>query len=93
MNSIVKTSDAGVARKPDTREIVKARLHDLQNHLHLATMEVEMAQLGVTERVDYLKLLQILNAFKQSLQELRDQLLSSNESDNLTPVKTRLIRT
>lgn len=82
MNAIVKISDAGAARKPDTREIVKARLHDLQNHLHLVTMEVELAQLGVTERVDYLKLLKILNAFKQSLQELRDQVLSSNESDN-----------
>jgi hypothetical protein len=44
-------------------------------------MEVELAQLDVTQRVDCLKLLQILNAFKQSLQELRDQLLPSNESE------------
>ena len=78
MNSIVKASDAGGARNLDRREIVKARLHDLQNHLHLATMEVELAQLDAAERVDCLKLLQILHAFKQSLQELRDQLLASN---------------
>jgi len=81
MNSSVKVSDTGGARRLDTRAIIEARLHDLQNHLHLATMEVELAQLDVTQRVDCLKLLQILNAFKQSLQELRDQLLSSNESE------------
>jgi len=81
MNSNVKITDVGGARTLDTREIIKARLHDLQNHLHLATMEVELAQLEVAERVDCLKLLRILNAFKQSLQELRDQLLSSNESE------------
>ncbi len=78
MNSIVKASDASGPIKLVTREIVKARLHDLQNHLHLATMEVELAQLDGGKRVDCLKLLQILNAFKQSLQELRDQLLSPN---------------
>jgi hypothetical protein len=44
-------------------------------------MEVELAQLNITERVDCLKLMQILNAFKQSLQELRDQLLPPNESE------------
>jgi type VI protein secretion system component VasK len=81
MNANVKNTDVGRAETPDTREIVKARFHDLQNHLHLATMEVELAQLDVTQRVDCLKLLQILNAFKQSLQELRDQLLPSNESE------------
>lgn len=78
MNSNVK--NVGGAETLDTREIVKARFHDLHNHLHLATMEVELAQLDGTERVDCRKLLQILNAFKQSLQGLRDQLLSSNES-------------
>jgi len=81
MNLIVKHSDAAGAERLDPREIVRARLHDLQNHLHLATMEVELAQLNITERVDCLKLLQILNAFKQSLQELRDQLLPSSESE------------
>jgi len=81
MNSIVKHTDTGEAERLDTREIVRARLHDLQNHLHLATMEVELAQLNITERVDCLKLMQILNAFKQSLQELRDQLLPPNESE------------
>ena len=81
MNANVKNTDAGGAERLDTREIVRTRLHDLQNHLHLATMEVELAQLNRTERVDCLKLLQILNAFKQSLQELRDQLLPSNESE------------
>ena len=81
MNSIVINTDTGGTEGHAAREIVRARLHDLQNHLHLATMEVELAQLNVTERVDCLKLLQILNAFKQSLQELRDQLLPSNESE------------
>ena len=81
MNSIVKYTDAGRAEQLGARENVRARLHDLQNHLHLATMEVELAQLNITERVDCLKLLQILNAFKQTLQELRDQLLPSNESE------------
>jgi len=81
MNSIVKHTDAGGSDKLDTRKIVRDRLHDLQNHLHLATMEVELAQLNAAEKVDCLKLLQILNAFKQSLGELRDQLLPSNESE------------
>ena len=81
MSSIVKHPDAGGAEKHDMREIVRDRLHDLQNYLHLATMEVELAQLDASKRVDCVKLLQILNAFKQSLQELRDQLLSSNESE------------
>jgi hypothetical protein len=81
MNLTVKNSDAAGADRLDPSEIVRARLHDLQNHLHLVTMEVELAQLNLTERVDCLKLLQILNAFKQSLQELRDQLLPSNESE------------
>lgn len=81
MNLILKNSEAAGAERLETREIVRAHLHDLQNHLHLATMEVELAQLNITERVDCLKLLQILNAFKQSLQELRDQLLPSNESE------------
>lgn len=81
MNSFVKIADADGAKNLDPRESIKAHFHDLQNHLHLATMEVELAQLEVTERVDYLKLLQILNAFKKSLQELHDQLLSSPESE------------
>ena len=82
MNSIVKPTDAGGADKFDKREIVRARFHDLQNHLHLATMEVELAQLNEAEKVDCLKLLAILNAVKHSLQELRDQLLPSNESED-----------
>jgi shikimate 5-dehydrogenase len=68
--------------KSRSTEALKACLHDLQNHLHLATMEVELAQLETDEKVDCYKLLQILNAFKQSLQELRDQLSMSNESQN-----------
>ena len=80
MNSSVIVSESGGARILDTREIVEARLHDLQNHLHLAMMEVELAQLDGKDKLDCPKLLQILNAFKQSLQELRDQLLSSKES-------------
>jgi hypothetical protein len=78
MNSNGKNADVGGAERLDTGEIIKARFHDLQNHLHLATMEVELAQLDGTRRVDCRKLLQILNAFKQSLQGLRDQLLSPN---------------
>jgi hypothetical protein len=80
MNSIVKHTDVDIADKFDEREIARARFHDLQNYLHLATMEVELAQLNSAEKIDCPKLLKILNAFKQSLQELRDQLLPSNDS-------------
>jgi hypothetical protein len=82
MNTFVKIADADGTKNSDAKESIKAHLHDLQNHLHLATMEVELAQLEITERVDCLKLLQILNAFKKSLQELRDQLLLSPESES-----------
>ena len=81
MNSILKDTDVDIAGKFDKREIARARFHDLQNHLHLATMEVELAQLHPAEKVDCPKLLKILNAFKLSLQELRDQLLPSNDSE------------
>ena len=81
MSSIVEASDGSAMRKLETRAMVKAHLHELQNHLHLATMEVELVQLEVTERLDCLKLLNILTAFKQSLDKLRDQLLAPSESD------------
>ena len=81
MSSIVKTNDKCTARKLASNDMIRAHLHDLQNHLHLATMEVELAQLAASEPVDCLKLLNILHAFKQSLDALRVQLLAPKESE------------
>jgi hypothetical protein len=75
---MVKTVRATDTGAEDLSEAVRNLLHDLQNHLHLATMEVELAQLDASEKVDCVKLLQILSAFKGSLQELRERLLLSN---------------
>lgn len=74
MNSTIKATDELATGKPDTKTIVKAHLHELQNHLHLATMEVELAQLEASKPVDCVKLLHILTAFKQALDRLRNQL-------------------
>ena len=81
MNSIVKTSETCAAEKLPTRELMRDHFHDLQNHLQLATMEVELAQLEASERVDCMKLLKILHALKQSLDRLRVQLFAPNESE------------
>jgi len=81
MNPMVKTNEAIAVGNPAPRDMIRAHFHDLQNHLHLATMEVELAQLDASERVDCLKLLNILHAFKQSLDELRVQLLAPQESE------------
>ena len=81
MNSNARTVNQGSADSAENREAISALIHELQNHLHLATMEVELAQLGMEERVDCLKLLHILESFRHSLHALRDCVLPSQ---NLT---------
>ena len=80
MNSMINATDRPGSGKPATKTSVRAHLHELQNHLHLATMEVELAQLQPTKPVDCVKLLNILAAFKQALDQFREQLLSPNNS-------------
>jgi len=71
-----------IESETDTRATTRTRLHDLQNYLHLATMEVELARLEESKSVDCDKLLRILTAFKLSLHELRDHLLSTESKGN-----------
>jgi hypothetical protein len=78
MTPTAKAVPAADGAAPDSSELVRNQLHELQNYLHLATMEVELAQMDAQEKIDCVKMLEILNAFKQSLQRLRDQLSSSN---------------
>ena len=81
MNSNARTVNLRSTNSAENREAIRALIHQLQNHLHLATMEVELVQLGVEQRVDCLKLLHILESFGHSLHALRDFLLPSQ---NLT---------
>jgi hypothetical protein len=81
MNSIAKNNNAGDSLASDAKDLTRSRLHDLQNHLHLATMEVELARLEDCKSIDCDKLLRILGAFKLSLQQLRDHLLSTDRKD------------
>src|SRR5574341_1210812 len=60
---------------PERSKIAKELIHEAQNHLHLAIMEVELAEMGVSERFDGVKLLSILNSLKRSMGALRDCLL------------------
>ena len=81
MNSNARIDNLRSTDSVENREVISALIHELQNHLHLATMEVELAQLGVEQRVDCLKLLRILESFRHSLHALRDCVLPSQ---NLT---------
>ena len=47
MNSNARTVNQRNADSAENREGISRLIHELQNHLHLATMEVELAQLGV----------------------------------------------
>jgi hypothetical protein len=79
MNSnvnLVKVIDSSTTA---SREAIRALLHELQNHLHSATMIAELARLGVAEGADSIKLLQILDLIKHSLQALRICVLPSEE--------------
>jgi|GEM_PF-3823173 len=86
MNAKIKQTNGSepLERDPDARAITRNRLHDLQNYLHLATMEIELAQLENSKSVDCDKLLGILTAFKLSLHELRDHLLCTESEDQQT---------
>jgi hypothetical protein len=57
---------------------VRELIHEVQNHLHLAMMEVELRQMGSAERIDCAKLLGILNSLNHSLGALRDCVLPSS---------------
>ena len=81
MNSNARNVNQRSTDGAEKREAISALIHELQNHLHLATMEVELAQLGVEQRVDSLKLRRILESFRHSLHALRDCVLPSQ---NLT---------
>jgi hypothetical protein len=82
MNLSVKTVNLNSVARIETDEIIRALIHELQNHLRNATMELELTELGVAERVDAVKLLRILDSFKHSLQALRECILPSE--DDLT---------
>ena len=79
MNSNARTVNQRSADSAENREAISTLIHELQNHLHLATMEVELTQLGVEERVDCLKLRRILESFRHSLDALRDCVLPSQD--------------
>ncbi|HTN70546.1 MAG TPA: hypothetical protein VMO00_05600 [Methylomirabilota bacterium] len=66
-------------------------IHELQNHLHSATMEVELAHLGVAAELDPVKLLRILDSLKRSLQALRNYVFPSEELTREDP--TALLNT
>lgn len=64
----------------ESPRLARELIHELQNHLHLAIMEVELAQMGASHGFDYVKLLGILDALKHSLHALQDCLLASANS-------------
>lgn len=72
------------SRVHQSNEKVRLYLHDLQNHLHVATMELELAQLDPEKRVDCDKLLQILNSLKQSLLDLKEHLMATPEMGDVS---------
>ena len=86
MNSKARTVNQRSTDSAENREAIRALIHELQNHLHLATMEVELAQLGVEERVDCRKLLRILESFRHSLDALRDCVLPSQKLTREDPM-------
>ena len=85
MTSTVKSVLGAAGSSPDSSELVRNQFHELQNYLHLATMEVELAQMDAHEKIDCVKMLEILNGLKHSLQQLRDQLLPLNHLKGPTP--------
>ena len=77
MNSNVNPASPQVAHEYENSKVVRELIHEVQNHLHLAMMEVELRQMGSAEQIDCAKLLGILNSLKISLAALRDSVLFS----------------
>jgi hypothetical protein len=95
MNSNVNTAPPQSAQEYDKSKVARELIHELQNHLHLVMMEVELVQMGSAERIDCAKLLGSLNSLKHSLGALREWVLSASaplpRGDRLTrsnPVTT-----
>ena len=86
MNSkAINTTDDAAGYQ--TSKIARELIHELQNHLHLAIMEVELAQMGASERFDYTKLLGILESLKNCLHGLQACVLSARnpcDEDKMT---------
>src|SRR5262245_11407198 len=86
MISNVKSVSVNGAEGVETEEVIRALIHELQNHLHSATMEAELAELGVAERVDPVKLLRILDSFKNALLSLRECIFPSQDLTREDPM-------
>ena len=78
MNSNINPAPPQAAHEYDKSKVVRELMHEVQNHLHLAMMEVELRQMGSAEQIDCAKLLGILKSLKNSLGALRDSVLSTS---------------
>jgi hypothetical protein len=78
MNSNINPAPPQSAHEYENSKVVRELIHEVQNHLHLAMMEVELRQMGSAERIDCAKLLGILNSLKNSFGALRDCVLSAS---------------
>jgi hypothetical protein len=86
MSAKLKTVKLKDSTTIEGEEVIRALIHELQNYLHSATMEVELAQLGVVDRVDSTKLRRILESFTGSLRALRELVLPSEELTREDPI-------
>ena len=77
MKSNGQTHPTGAPKTYDRTKFARELLHEIQNHLHLAMMEAELAQMGACERIDSNKILAILDSLKNSVSALRNYLISS----------------
>jgi len=92
-NAVVKNFMADRARphpeQPaiiEHQETVRALMHELQNHLHCAAMEIELARVGVAHSVDTDKLSRVLDSLKNSLQALRVYVLPTQDLTREDPL-------
>jgi signal transduction histidine kinase len=58
----------------ETERVLQTLLHDIQNHLHVVTMEIELSELGLQRSIEVARLAKRLSSVAQLPQDLRDYL-------------------